>query len=99
MSTCLNVFCSFFLFLWLLLSIFSTTSDVFVSLQVPKAILMGSLAAFVGVIKKKKKTLLGLARVFFRSADSPVRAAAGGGVLPGEVVLAAVRGQHLGAEG
>lgn len=61
MSTCLNVFCSFFFFyfffLWLLLSIFSTTSDVFVSLQVPKAILMGSLAAFVDVIKKKKQNV------------------------------------------
>lgn len=54
---------------------------------------MGFLAAFVNITK----TELGLALVFC-SANSPLPAA-GGGVLPGEVVLSALRGQHLGAEG
>lgn len=54
---------------------------------------MGFLAAFVNITK----TEFGLALVFC-SANSPLPAA-GGGVLPGEVVLSALRGQHLGAEG
>lgn len=47
---------------------------------------MGSLSAFVNIIKAE----LGLALVFC-SANIPLPAA-GGGVLPGEVVLSAIRG-------
>lgn len=54
---------------------------------------MGFLAAFVNIVK----TELGLALVFCSPHSSLT--AAGGGVLPGEVVLSALRGQHLGAEG
>lgn len=49
----------------------------------PKAILIGSLAAFINIIKAEH----GLVLVFF-SANS--FSAAGGGVLPGEVVLSAL---------
>lgn len=61
--------------------------------EVPKAILIGLLAAFVNIIK----TELGLALVFY-SVNSPL-SVAGGGLLPGEVVFLAIRGQHLGAKG
>lgn len=54
---------------------------------------MGFLAAFVNIIK----AVLGLALVF--SSTHFALPAAGGGVLPREVVLSAVRGQHLGTEG
>lgn len=59
----------------------------------PKAILMGFLAAFVNIVKAK----LGLTLVFF-SANPPLLVT-GSGVLPGEVVLSALWRQHLGAEG
>lgn len=54
---------------------------------------MGLLTAFVNIMKKE----LGLALVFY-SVNSPLPVA-GGGLLPGEVVFLAVRGQHLGAKG
>lgn len=52
--------------------------------EVPKAILMGFLAAFVNIIKAE----LGLTLVFSRAHFT--LPSAGGGVLPGEVVLAAL---------
>lgn len=72
-------FCAFIPFSFILHS-----RDVFVFQKCPKAILIGSLAAFVNIIKAE----LGLALVFF-SANSFLPAA-GGGVLPGEVVLSAL---------
>lgn len=56
---------------------------------------MGFLAAFVNIIKTEPWPC---SSQCFCSANSPLPAA-GGGVLPGEVVLSALRGQHLGAEG
>lgn len=50
----------------------------------PKAILMGFLAAFVNIVKAK----LGLTLVFF-SANPPLLVT-GSGVLPGKVVLSAL---------
>lgn len=59
----------------------------------PKAVLIGLLAAFVNIIK----TEFGLALIFY--TDKSPLPVAGGGLLPGEVVFLAIRGQHLGAKG
>lgn len=59
----------------------------------PKATLIGYIAGFEIFTKAKH----GLALVFSSAHSSLL--AAGSGVLPGEVVLTAVRGQHLGVEG
>lgn len=61
--------------------------------EVLKAILIGLLAAFVNIIK----TEFGLALLIFSIDNSPLPFA-GGGLLPGEVVFFAIRGQHLGAK-
>lgn len=53
----------FFSFLQVFGSIFPTQVRVFVCLRVPKAVLMGSLAAFVGALQKKRKTEVCLARL------------------------------------
>lgn len=75
----------FFSFLcFLFLSIYSPLKRFLCISKVPKAVLMGFLSAFVNIIKAE----LGLALVFFSAYFTLL--AAGGGVLPGEVVLSAL---------
>lgn len=60
--------------------------------EVPKTIIVYFLAAFINNIKRAWPCCT----LFSSSCILPVT---GGGVLPSEVVLSALRGQHLGAEG